>query len=125
MSKITLLLVEDEELIQQLLEDALDDAGFELITAADGAAGVSQLDARSADIAALITDVNLGHSLTGWEVARHARELRPAMPVIYITGDSGGEWAAYGVPDSIVISKPFAPAQVVTAVATLLNKATI
>jgi hypothetical protein len=50
-----------------------------------------------------------------------ARELDPTVPVIYMTGTDGGEWASKGVPNSVLLSKPFAPAQIVTAVASLLN----
>ena len=70
---------------------------------------------------ALITDVNLGGELTGWDVARNARENFPTLPVVYVTGDSAHEWAARGVPNSILVSKPFVSAQIVNAVATLLN----
>lgn len=121
MSKL-LLLVEDEVLIQQLLDDALDEAGFELIVNQDGASAIAELEARADAFAALITDVNLGPGPTGWEVARHARSLRPSIPVVYMTGDSGHERGANGVPDSICIEKPFAPAQIVTAVSMLVNK---
>jgi two-component system, cell cycle response regulator CpdR len=61
--------------------------------------------------------------LDGWEVARAAREGYPAMPIIYMTGTHGEEWASKGVPNSILLAKPFAPAQIVTAISQLLNTA--
>ena len=73
------------------------------------------------DCRALITDVNLGGELTGWDVARNAREKFPTLPVVYVTGDSAHEWAAHGVPNSILVNKPFVAAQIINAVATLLN----
>ena len=80
------------------------------------------LEAKDRDYHALITDVNLGRGkLTGWEVAKRARELSPSMPVVYMTGDGGSDWAANGVPNSVLLLKPFAPAQAVTAVSQLLN----
>ena len=45
----------------------------------------------SADVKhrALVTDINLGRDkLDGWEVARHAREIDPAFPVVYMSCDS-------------------------------------
>jgi DNA-binding response OmpR family regulator len=54
-------------------------------------------------------------------VARAAREFDPTMPVIYMTGTHTDDWASKGVPKSILIAKPFAPAQLVTAIANLLN----
>jgi two-component system cell cycle response regulator CpdR len=71
-----------------------------------------------------VTDINLVGQLDGWEVARAARENEPAMPVIYMTGTHGEEWASKGVPNSVLLAKPFAPAQLVTAIANLLNTVT-
>jgi hypothetical protein len=56
-------------------------------------------------------------------IARLARELISDTPVVYMTGDSIDDWSSKGVPDSVVISKPFAPAQISTAVATLITAA--
>jgi hypothetical protein len=56
-------------------------------------------------------------------VAKRARELNELLPVVYMTGGNGHEWASQGVPNSILITKPFAPAQIVTAVSQLLNTA--
>jgi hypothetical protein len=41
--------------------------------------------------------------------------------VIYVTASSAEEWASYGVPNSILIPKPFARAQLISAIASLLN----
>jgi FixJ family two-component response regulator len=71
----------------------------------------------------LITDVNLPGPVTGWDIAHRARELNPGLPVIYMTGGAGHEWSAHGVPESLLVTKPFALAQVVTAVAQLMNAA--
>jgi DNA-binding response OmpR family regulator len=73
---------------------------------------------------ALVTDVNLKGRLSGWEVARQIREKDPAFPVVYMTGAAGDGWASRGVPNSILLQKPFAPAQLVTAVSNLLNTGT-
>jgi CheY-like chemotaxis protein len=52
------------------------------------------------------------------------REKEPAFPVVYMTGAAADDWASQGVPNSILLQKPFAPAQLVTAVAQLLNVGT-
>jgi DNA-binding response OmpR family regulator len=49
------------------------------------------------------------------------RAKQPTLPVIYVTAAREEEWATDGVPNSILISKPFAPAQLVTALSNLLN----
>jgi len=69
----------------------------------------------------LITDINLPGKLSGWEAAKRARELNPDIPVIYMTGAAADDWASRGVPNSLLLQKPFAPAQIVTAVAQMLN----
>ena len=43
------------------------------------------------------------------------------MPVIYITSSDGADWASKGVPNSVLLAKPFALAQLVTAISQLLN----
>ncbi len=65
--------------------------------------------------------INLRGATNGWEIARRARASDPALAVIYMTAAAADEWASQGVPGSILLQKPFAPAQLVTAVAQLLN----
>lgn len=116
------LVTEDDELIQGILVDALTEAGFEAIVASSGENAVELLDASHSKYRALVTDINLGRGkMDGWEVARRAREIDPAFPVVYVSGDSAEDWGSKGVPNSIMLAKPFAPAQLVTAVSQLLN----
>jgi CheY-like chemotaxis protein len=104
------------------LEDSLSEAGFSCVSAASAEQAATLLEDGGAAIAALITDVNLkAGGLTGWDLATRARELNPDLPVIYVTALDEAEWAAHGVPKSILVSKPFVPAKVVTAVAQSMN----
>ena len=119
---ILILLVEDEHLIRLSLEEELADAGFELVVATNGKQATAELDADAARFRAVLTDIRLGAGPDGWEVARHARKLVPGMPIVYISGDSGHDWPVHGVPDSVMVPKPFVVAQILTAVATLLNR---
>jgi DNA-binding response OmpR family regulator len=118
-----LLLVEDEVLIQEMLATEFADTGFAVVVVSDGNQAFAELDADTTRFKAIVTDVKLGEGPDGWDVARRARELVSDMPVVYITGDSTHDWSSKGVPDSVVISKPFAPAQLSTAVATLITAA--
>jgi hypothetical protein len=68
---------------------------------------------------ALVADVNLKGRMSGWEVARQIREIDPAFPIIYMSGAAADHLAR--VPNSIPLEKPFAPAQLVTAISNLLN----
>ena len=118
---VLILVVEDDELISVVLEEGFKDAGYDLTFSSDGAAAVSKLEADPAAISALVTDIHLGRGLDGWDVARRARELAPDLPVVYMTADGGSEWTSRGVPNSVLVLKPFAVGQIVTAVSTLLN----
>jgi DNA-binding response OmpR family regulator len=115
-----LSLAEDEAALAELFAEFLADAGFDVRTASDGGKAIAAL--REGQFHALITDIRLpSEGPNGWELARRARELHPDMAVIYVSGDSAVEWAAQGVPRSVMLAKPFAPAQLVAAVANLLN----
>jgi len=82
------------------------------------------LKGRTGNYRALVTDISLRGKIDGWEVARQAREIDPEFPVVYISGGSAAEWPSKGVPNSVMVPKPFAPAQLVTAISNLLNAGT-
>jgi len=115
-----ILVVEDEDLVQALVKDALREAGFELEVVASAEEAIGLLKDNH-NYRALVTDINLAGGLDGWEVAKHAREIDPGFAVVYMTGAAADQWASRGVPNSILLTKPFAPAQLVTAVSNLLN----
>jgi CheY-like chemotaxis protein len=79
------------------------------------------LKGRQAKYRVLVTDINLAGRIDGWEVARAARQIDPEFPIVYMTGAAVDQWAVQGVPNSILLAKPFAPAQLVTAISQLLN----
>jgi DNA-binding response OmpR family regulator len=121
---LVILVVEDDHAIQSIVEEALSDGGFEPAIAASGEEAVTLLRGRLTKYRALVTDINLRGTMGGWEVAKVAREIDPEFPIIYMTGASADEYASHGVPNSILLTKPFAPAQLVTAVSQLLNSGT-
>jgi CheY-like chemotaxis protein len=123
MNSALLLLVEDEPMILYDVEDALTAGGYEVVTAVNGDEAMARLSEQAGNFAGLITDVRLGDGMNGWEVARRAREANGGIPVIYITADSGSDWASQGLPGSLLVQKPFANAQLVTAISTLLTEA--
>lgn len=118
---IIVLMAEDEALIATSLEDALKDAGFQTTHVFTGREAMQWMDLHHTNLGGLITDIRLGCDVDGWAVARRARELIPGVPIIYTSGDSAHEHTAKGVPDSVMLQKPFAPAQLITAISTLLN----
>ncbi len=104
----TVLVIDDEPTLRMLVGEVLEDAGYCVIEAPDGHAGLAVL--RSAvRIDLLITDVSLPGGINGREVALAARVERPQLPVLFITGYVG----AAAVPDGQleagmqVLTKPF------------------
>lgn len=118
------LIVEDDLEIQAILDEALVEAGFETAIVSSAEEAVTLLTGKVADSRAIVTDINLKGMMNGWQVAKAAREIDPAFPIVYMTGAAAGEWPSHGVPNSILLAKPFAPAQLVTAVSQLLNAGT-
>ena len=115
------LVVEDEYLLMADLVQVLNNAGFatEATWSAEEALALFVGDIKK--YKALITDVRLSGTMNGWEAARCFREKEPALPIIYLTASSVGEWVSEGVPDSILIAKPFAREQLISAVSNLLK----
>lgn len=119
-----ILVIEDDPPIQLVVEDALVDGGFEPAIAPSGEEAVTLLRGNKGKYRALVTDINLVGRIDGWEVARLARQIDPAFPILYITGAHADRWPSRGVPNSVLLTKPFAPGQLVTAISQLLNDGT-
>ncbi|WP_349628791.1 response regulator [Bradyrhizobium sp. AUGA SZCCT0177] len=107
-----------------MVVEALSDGGFESIITASGDEAGTLLQSEDSKFRAVVIDIELRGNMDGWDVGRTAREVDSAMPVVYITGNHGDEWASKGVPNSLLLAKPFALAQLVTAIANLLNTVT-
>jgi DNA-binding response OmpR family regulator len=70
---VVIMVVEDDQLIQEIVEDALTEGGFEPSIAASGEEAVTLLRGNRSHYRALITDINLRGTMDGWEVAKQAR----------------------------------------------------
>ena len=117
-----IMVVEDELLIRMSLVDVLEGGGFTVHECANGDAAMADFGSREV-LHGLVTDVNLGSDRNGWEVARQGRVKFPSLAVVYITGDSFDDWSHEGVPNSLVLQKPFAEAQLLHAIASVLREA--
>ncbi|MCK1339449.1 response regulator [Bradyrhizobium sp. 38] len=120
--RATILLVEDEDLLREMLEETLVEAGYGVVSAASGEEATNLLSMPPLP-RALVTDINLGRArMDGWELARLARQSDPGCVILYVSGDSAHRWVTNGVPQSILLAKPFAPAQLVEAISDLLTR---
>jgi DNA-binding response OmpR family regulator len=120
-TEIALLLVEDESIIRSMLAESLEMAGFVVRTAGDGKTAIAALQDEQIPIRGVVTDIELGRGLDGWEVAQRARQLISDVPVVYMSGTRHHEWTSRGVPNSTFVAKPFIAEQVVTAISNLLK----
>ncbi len=104
----TVLVVDDEELIRQLVVEVLTDLGYAALEAVDGRQAMTILQSpRRIDL--LVTDVGLPGGMNGRQLADVSRGLRPKMPVLFITGYAETAVVSNGHlgPGMAVITKPF------------------
>ena len=108
----TVLLIDDEPTVRMLMLEVLTDAGYKTLEAGDGPSGLAIL-ASDVRIDLLITDVGLPGGMNGRQVADAARETRPDLKVLFVTGYA--ENAAVGDGNLDVgmelLTKPFVMAE--------------
>jgi CheY-like chemotaxis protein len=105
------LIVEDEFLIRVTLAESLTEEGFEVAEAASGEEARAIL-AGSAPISLLLTDIQLPGALNGLDLARSAREERPDLPVIFVTGQPEAMPGPVRAAGDVFVPKPYVPAEV-------------
>jgi PAS domain S-box-containing protein len=108
----TVLVVEDEEGVREVVGRMLERLGFRVLMADDGMAALERLDAEAADPTVVLLDVSMPR-MGGADCLRHIRERRPSMPVVLMSGyteqdvarkliDNAGDSTAF-------LQKPFLP----------------
>jgi two-component system cell cycle sensor histidine kinase/response regulator CckA len=97
------LVVEDADAVRVLTGRILYAAGYQVIPVESGEVALDRLDA--CDV--LVTDVVMP-GMTGVELAAQARERRPDLPVVFVSGYTGdAEIAASDDPATAFLAKPF------------------
>ena len=102
----TVLLVEDEPEVRAVAAEHLRDLGYDVLEAEDGSAALRLLR-TTARLDVLVTDVGLPGGLNGRQIADAAREARPGLPVLFITGYAGDALDDRLAAGMEVIGKPF------------------
>lgn len=106
-ARLEVLVVDDEPPVCEWLADLLRAEGFAPVCARSDGHAYEALR-TSGGFACLIVDVNLGVGATGYDVARFARRLHAALPVIFVSGQAApGSLERYGVPGALFLEKPF------------------
>ncbi|NNM72388.1 response regulator [Enterovirga aerilata] len=111
----TVLVVEDEALIREMIVGELDEAGFIVLEAGSAEEAIEILDRYLVGI--LFTDIRMPGRMDGWALAEEAHRRNPALKVLYTTGYS--EERPRRVPNSLYIAKPYRPSEVIAAIARL------
>ncbi len=116
----SVLLVEDEALLCELMTEALEAAGHRIYTA-DDVDGAARLLAQE-KIDLLFTDLDLAHGSSGLTLAHDARSDRPELPIICTSGRQA-LGPGQSVPGSIFVPKPYRPAMVCNLVSRMVGQA--
>jgi signal transduction histidine kinase/CheY-like chemotaxis protein len=119
----TVLVVEDESGVRALVAEALREQGHTVLEATDGPSGLRVL-LSGARVDALVTDVGLP-GLNGRQLADAARERRPGLPVLFITGYAGHALEGQLAPGMQVIGKPFALDALTTKIRAMLETSSV
>ena len=117
----TVLVVEDEPVIRNLIIEVLQDLGYRALEASDGPAGLKVLQSRQR-IDLLVTDVGLP-GINGRQLADAARETRPELKVLFITGYAENATLANGFldPGMEIFTKPFAVEALATRIRSMIQ----
>jgi DNA-binding NtrC family response regulator len=115
----TILVVDDEMLLRVIAADLFTEYGFEVLLAEDGNQGMNLLQQRP-EISALITDLEMPGEGNGYLLAKWARDTRPDLPIILVSGKSEPKSATLPIGYRF-IRKPYDPEQIVYAVNQLLS----
>ena len=106
----TVLVVEDEEIVRDLVCAVLEEQGYNVLCAADGLEALQAAENFDGTIHLLVTDVIMPH-MNGPELATKLSRVRPAMKVLYVSGYSDNDIGDQGVldPRFELLQKPFTP----------------
>jgi PAS domain S-box-containing protein len=104
----TVLLVEDEESVRELVRETLASKGYKVMEAGDGEAGLSLAEAHHGNIDLLITDVVMP-GIGGCELAQRVSAARPDIKVLYLSGYTEDAIVHQGAlePGTAFLQKPF------------------
>jgi len=121
MAAVSVLLVEDEVMISNLVADRLSESGFRVHEAATAGEALRYMQS-GASVDVLFTDVNLPGRMNGAELAERARELRPEMPIVYVSGRYKLSEISPLVSRSLFVAKPYNPNDICALLTRLTGK---
>lgn len=119
----TILVVEDEEVVRELVCTVLGDAGYRLLCASCPSEAIRLVQEHNDGIQLVVTDVVMPE-MHGPALIHTLATLQPQMRVLYISGYSENDISDQGVIDSTleVLQKPFTPQLLVRRVREVLDR---
>jgi CheY-like chemotaxis protein len=119
---ITILIVEDNDNLRNLLQRTLEGVGFTVLSAPDGAEAVGLCQQYGGTIDLVVSDIVMPR-LNGFELLERIRADRPETKFLFITGfgDQFPELGELIKGDASVVEKPFLPSQLLRSVEDTLN----
>ena len=121
---LKVLLVDDHDGVRTTTAALLRDLGHSVVEASDGAGVLSLLRSDPHCCELLITDYAMPH-VSGAEVIRQARALRPGLPAVIITGYADAQSISRRPEDVLVLAKPFTADQLTGAIAASVPEARV
>jgi CheY-like chemotaxis protein len=115
------LVVDDEPIIANLMASLLEEEGFNVTCLTSGEEAASCIAAGALRFDALVTDVDLGAGLSGYELAELLHARQTPIATIFMTGDTAERVRRRAPIDSVVLEKPFRPSQLSDALRRLLR----
>ncbi|MBV9881389.1 MAG: PAS domain S-box protein [Sphingomonadaceae bacterium] len=121
----TILVCEDDDDVRAYTVEMLRELGYRVLEAHDAPAALRLLARQEGKVDLLFTDVVLPGGMTGAELAREARALRPDLRILFTTGYARNAIVHHGRLDPGVelITKPFAHADLAARVRDMLDRA--
>ena len=118
----TILLVEDEDMLRDLIKNELERHGYKMLSAADGAEALLLNEQHRGPIDLLVTDVVMP-KMSGYELADRLTPLRPEMNVLYISGYAEDAYGPKGLINEATpfLQKPFPPIDLARRVRQVLD----
>lgn len=121
----TILVVEDESFVAELVRSVLEEKGYRILEADNGLVAQQVWNDHHGRIDLLITDLKMPHGMSGQELANNLRALRPHLKVIYTSGFSPDSVNMDNLSDahSLLLPKPYSPAKLIETVHGILERA--
>lgn len=118
----TILVIEDEQMLSDLLKEIFQERGYKVLTAFDGETGIEMFKKFQNEIAIILSDIGLP-KMSGWEMFNNIRDIDPYAKIIFASGyidpQIRSEMFKTGIKE--IVQKPYDPIQIIRKVRELLD----